>query len=125
MHVIWTEDSWVHYSIQGLEDPRRPFPFNAYQNWQEVLSYNNEVIAKTQRYFTTLTELELNRKVSRINKDGIRRTIAVRDVLFHVFTEELHHRGEIIATMWQMNIEPPDMGWPSVMNKTVPPWRMS
>jgi hypothetical protein len=41
-------------------------------------------------------------------------------VLIHVFTEELHHRGEIIAILWQMDIQPPDMGWISVMKKTNP-----
>jgi len=30
-------------------------------------------------------------------------------------TEELHHRGEIIAILWQMNFQPPHMGWLSVM----------
>ena len=24
---IWVEDSWINYSVQGLEDPNRPFPF--------------------------------------------------------------------------------------------------
>ena len=33
-------------------------------------------------------------------------------------TEELHHRGgEIIAILWQMNFQPPDMGWLPVMKK--------
>jgi uncharacterized damage-inducible protein DinB len=42
----------------------------------------------------------------------------------HVMTEELHHRGEIIAILWQENIQPPDMGWLSVMKKTNPVWHM-
>jgi uncharacterized damage-inducible protein DinB len=67
---------------------------------------------------------DLYKPVSRLNKDGIRRTIIVRDVLIHVMTEELHHRGEIIAILWQMNIQPPDMGWLSVMKKTDPVWVM-
>jgi len=60
--------------------------------------------------------------ISRMNVDGIRRTTKVRDVLIHVITEELHHRGEIIAILWQMNFQPPDMGWLSVMKKTDPIW---
>jgi uncharacterized damage-inducible protein DinB len=43
-------------------------------------------------------------------------------VLIHVIAEELHHRGEIIAILWQMNFQPPDMGWLSVMKKTDPVW---
>ncbi|WP_407637195.1 hypothetical protein [Candidatus Nitrososphaera gargensis] len=39
-----------------------------------------------------------------------------------MFTEELHHRGEIIAMLWQMNVQPADMGWPSSMGRMDPPW---
>jgi uncharacterized damage-inducible protein DinB len=28
-----------------------------------------------------------------------------------VFEEEVHHRGEFIALLWQMGIEPPMMSW--------------
>jgi uncharacterized damage-inducible protein DinB len=43
----------------------------------------------------------------------------------HVITEEIHHRGEIIAILWQMNIQPPDIArWLSVMQKTDPVWIM-
>ena len=73
-------------------------------------------------YLSLLKPDDLYKSVSRINNDGIRRTTIVKDVLIHVITEELHHRGEIIATLWQMNIQPPDMGWLSVMKKTNPVW---
>lgn len=42
-----------------------------------------------------------------------------------VFGEELHHRGEIIAILWQIDIQPHDMGWLSVLKKTNLPWRMT
>jgi hypothetical protein len=32
-------------------------------------------------------------------------------------TEELHNRGEIIAILWQKDIQSPDMGWLSVMRR--------
>jgi uncharacterized damage-inducible protein DinB len=67
---------------------------------------------------------DLDRKVWRINIDGIKRTSRIKDVLIHVVIEEIHHRGEIIAMLWQMNIEPPDMGWLSIMKKTDPLWIM-
>ena len=38
----------------------------------------------------------------------------------YVITEGLHHRGEIIAILWQLNIQPPEMGWLSVLGKTHP-----
>jgi uncharacterized damage-inducible protein DinB len=62
---------------------------------------------------------DLWKPVSRINNDRIRRTTNVKDVLIHVMTEELHHRGELIAILWQTNFQPPDMGWLSVMKKQI------
>jgi hypothetical protein len=54
---------------------------------------------------------DLLRPVFRVINDGIRKRSPVK----HVFTEE--HRDEMIAIPWQMDIEPPDMGWLSVMKK--------
>ena len=73
-------------------------------------------------YLSSLKLDDLYKSVSRINNDGIGRTTIVKDVLTHVITEKLHHRGEIISILWQINIQPPDMGWLSVMKKTDPVW---
>ena len=124
LHIIWAEDSWINYSIHGLEDPNRPFPYSNYKSWSVIDDYNYECISKVNNYLSSLKPDDLYKSVSRINNDGIRRTTTVKDVLIHVITEELHHRGEIIAILWQMNIQPPDMGWLSVMKKTDPVWVM-
>src|SRR5919198_3481608 len=122
LHIIWVEDSWINYSIQGLEDPNRPFPYSNYDSWNAIDDYNLNSTLKINNYLSSLRPNDLWRPVSRINKDGIRRSMIVRDVLIHVVTEELHHRGEMIAILWQMNIQPPDIGWLSVMKKTDPVW---
>jgi uncharacterized damage-inducible protein DinB len=122
LHIIWVEDSWINYSIQGLEDPNRPFPYSSYNSWNIIDDYNLNSTSKIKNYFDSLRPNDLWRPVSRLNIDGIRRTTIVREVLIHVIAEELHHRGEIIAILWQMNFQPPDMGWLSVMKKTNPVW---
>jgi len=122
LHIIWVEDSWINYSIQDLEDPNRPFPYSNYNSWNAIDDYNLSSTLKINNYLSSLTANDLRRPVSRINNDRVKRTTIVRDVLIHVMTEELHHRGEIIAILWQMNFQPPDMGWLSVMKKTNPVW---
>ena len=124
LHIIWVEDTWINYSIQGLEDPNRPFNYSKYQTWNSIIEYNSRIISKVDEYLSNIKLEDLDRKVWRINNDGIKRTSRIKDVLIHVVTEELHHRGEIIAILWQMNIEPPDMGWLSIMKKTDPLWIM-
>ncbi len=122
LHIIWVEDSWINYSIHDLEDPNRPFPYSNYDSWNAISDYNLSSTLKINKYLSSIRLKDLLKPVSRLNKDGIRRTTIVRDVLIHVMTEELHHRGEIIAILWQMNFQPPDMGWLSVMKKTDPIW---
>jgi uncharacterized damage-inducible protein DinB len=99
LHIIWAEDSWINYSIQGLEDPNRPFPYSNYTSWEHIEDYNTKVISKVDNYLSSLTAKSLSKPVSRLNKDEIKRNTIAKDVLIHVFTEELHHRGEIIAIL--------------------------
>ncbi|MDQ6724027.1 MAG: DinB family protein [Thermoproteota archaeon] len=126
LHIIWVEDSWINYSIHDLNDPNRPFPYKKYDNWNSITNYNAKVVYKTDHFISAdiKTESDLLKPVHRKNIDGITRKTVVKDVLFHVITEELHHRGEIIAILWQMDIQPPDMGWLSVMKKTDQLWEM-
>lgn len=128
LHIIWAEDTWINYTIQGLEDPNRPFPYYKFDGWNIILEYNNQVINKVNRYLDSLLIKShgnaLDTIVHRINNDKIKRAVKIRDVFFHVITEDLHHRGELVALLWQMNVRPPDMGWLSVMEKTDPVWEM-
>ncbi|HEX7258226.1 MAG TPA: DinB family protein [Nitrososphaeraceae archaeon] len=123
LHIIWAEDSWITYSINNFEDPNRPFDFSKYDSWEKIVDYNNRVVSKVNSYFVNLNDIDLVKTVYRINNDGVRRKSIARDVLLHVIIEELHHRGEIIAILWQ-DLQPPDMSWLSVMRKTDPIWYM-
>jgi uncharacterized damage-inducible protein DinB len=40
-----------------------------------------------------------------------RKRITVRDMLWHLVEEELQHRGELNALLWQCDIDPPVWGW--------------
>ena len=37
--------------------------------------------------------------------------LSVEECLLQTFTEQLYHMGELIALLWQLNIEPPQMQW--------------
>src|SRR3954466_8574100 len=73
LHIIWVEDSWINYSIQGLEDPNRPFPSSNYKPWNAIDDYNLTSKLKINNDLDSLTSNDLLKPVSRINKDGIRR----------------------------------------------------
>ena len=117
LHIMWVEDTWINYSIRGLDDPNRPFSYHEHQSWNALIDYNQEVTSKTKKYLFDIQKEDLLRPVFRVINDGIRKRSPVKDALIHVFTKELRHRDEMIAIPWQMNIEPLDMIWLSVMKK--------
>jgi uncharacterized damage-inducible protein DinB len=54
---------------------------------------------------------ELNKKYALTKAENKTIEVTAEDVLIHMFEEEIHHRGELIALLWQMGVEPPTMGW--------------
>jgi uncharacterized damage-inducible protein DinB len=109
LHIIWADDTWINHSIQYIENPNRSFNYSKYQTWYSIEEYNSKITSKVDKYLSSIRQEDLDRKVYRANNDDIRRISRIKDVLIHVITEEIHHRGEMIGILWQMNIQPPDI----------------
>jgi uncharacterized damage-inducible protein DinB len=69
------------------------------------------VETRMRTYLDSLTDIGLKKKYTVTNDANETIEISAEDVLVHLFEEEVHHRGELIALLWQMGIEPPLMGW--------------
>lgn len=67
--------------------------------------------AKTKAYLAKLTSTELERKVEFLRSGMPPILVRVEDILIHAALENIHHFGELIALLWQMDVEPPHMGW--------------
>jgi uncharacterized damage-inducible protein DinB len=76
-----------------------------------VLDHLQEVEEKSAQYFRKLDVTELSRRVKLATAAGQTFDLAVEECLFQSFTEQIYHLGELIALMWQDNIEPPKMQW--------------
>ena len=70
-----------------------------------------EVESKTKAYVTKIESAELERKVEMPRPGTPSILVRVEDVLVAAALENIHHFGELIALLWQMDIEPPHMGW--------------
>ena len=70
-----------------------------------------QVEDRTHEYLKTLTTEKLGHSYTIKDDDGKTVKVTAEDVLIHVFEEEVHHRGELNALLWQMDIDPPSMGW--------------
>jgi uncharacterized damage-inducible protein DinB len=93
------------------EKPQRRRGFDEYKAIEDIRTYMEHVEARMRGYTSSLTPEGLAEKYEVKNDLGETVEVTAEDVLIHVFEEEVHHRGELIALLWQMEIEPPLMGW--------------
>ena len=115
LHCVEVLDRYVSHRIQGnAELPR--INFDDYDSIDKVKTYLDQVESDVNRYLSKVTPEELSRKVELRFNDGTTVRMTVEDMLIHLFQEETHHMGEFIALLWQMNIEPPHLGWAKFIN---------
>jgi uncharacterized damage-inducible protein DinB len=111
LHTLDAEDRLINYAIPGrMKDwvSRNPDEF---QDLDSVRKRVKEVESKTKAYLSKMTLGELERKVE-FSRPGMPSMIVrIDDVLIHLALENAHHFGELIALLWQIDIEPPHMGW--------------
>jgi uncharacterized damage-inducible protein DinB len=69
------------------------------------------VEVRMRKYLDSLPSVGLTKKYTVTNDANQIIDVTAEDVLIHVFEEEVHHRGKLIALLWQMGVEPPLMGW--------------
>ena len=109
IHTLGAIDYWLDFL--NREKLRSKKKLDEYKNFEEVKTYMKHVEDRMRNYLDSLSTEKLNKKYTLKNDANETVEITAEDVLIHVFEEEIHHRGEIISLLWQMNIEPPPMGW--------------
>ena len=71
----------------------------------EVVSAHEKATGDAVMSYTeNLTEMDLEKEV-RVSDDSPPSSLG--DICWHMVEEELQHRGELNALMWQMDIDPP------------------
>jgi uncharacterized damage-inducible protein DinB len=75
-----------------------------------IADYSNEVEKRTNAYLDKADERELARRVNFTVRFGSF-DLSAEECLLQSFTEQLYHMGELIALLWQEDIEPPKMQW--------------
>lgn len=111
LHMIDNEDwivNWVFYN-KGPEYQR--VKSEAYTDMRMIMDHLEKVEGKTKAYLEKADEKELQRRVNFTLSSGAVFDLSVEESLFQSFTEQLYHLGELIALLWQEDIEPPRMQW--------------
>ena len=112
IHSVGAIEYWLDVLENTKKSKRRGF--DEYSCIEDIRQHMEEVEDRLQEYLDGLSQSELEKKFSRKNDEGKDVEPTAEDILIHVFEEEVHHRGELIALLWQMGIEPPLMGWMSL-----------
>lgn len=111
LHMIDNEEWIVNFGIfeKTLQYSRRNW--EEYKDMRMIIDHLSDVERKTQDYLAKADEKELKRRLVFELRTGKKFDLAVEDCLVQSFTEQLYHLGELIALLWQNNIEPPPMQW--------------
>lgn len=109
IHTVGAMDYWLDFLLN--EKLRSQGKFDEYTSVENIREYMKHVEARMKRYLDSLTPDGFVAKYLTTNDRGESVMVTAEDVLIHVFEEEVHHRGELIALLWQMGVEPPLMGW--------------
>ena len=110
LHCVDILDFFVNHLFRG-DAERKRVNFDEYNNFEKIKDYVERVEAGAGVYLSKITPEELSRKVERKFTDGTVVNLTIEDWFVHIFQEETHHRGEFIAILWSMDIEPPHLGW--------------
>ena len=109
IHTLGAADHWLDFLLNEKLRTKREFDDN--KTMEDIGKYMAHLEARMRTYTASLTPEGLLKEYEVTNDLGEVVRVTAEDVLIHVFEEEVHHRGELIALLWQMEIEPPLMGW--------------
>ena len=116
LHCVSVLDFYVNHLPHGNTNYTRT-NYADYDCIEKISAYVEQVESKANAYLSKVTPEELSRKIERKLRDGTTITVTVEDVLIDFFQEETHHRGELMALLWQIDVCPPHEGWAQYLNK--------
>jgi uncharacterized damage-inducible protein DinB len=103
---------WMKDCARFEFPPQEPDSSNP-PNLADVRKDEKYIQTQIRRVMDELTEADLTRTVHREKGKGASRDcdIPIREVLWHLVEEELQHRGELNALLWQIDVEVPVLSW--------------
>lgn len=110
IHIIDNEDWIVNWVVHNrATEYKRAHRSEDYTSIQMIREHLDEVERKTKAYLERADKEVLEKRVNFTLSSGQIFDLSVEESLFQSFTEQLYHIGELIALLWQQNIEPPTM----------------
>ncbi len=117
LHTVDAEDRLVNYVIPGRMETWVSHSPNEFSNMDLIRKRTEEVESKSRAYVASLKPAELETKVEMPRRGMPTVSVRVEDVLIHAALENIHHFGELIGLLWQIDVEPPHLGWINYLQK--------
>jgi uncharacterized damage-inducible protein DinB len=117
LHTIDAEDRLVNYVIPGRTEDWVSRDWDDFRDMDSIRKLAREVESKARDYVAKLDSAELEKKVEMPRKGMDSISVRAEDVIVHAALENIHHFGELIALLWQMDVNPPHMGWIAYLQK--------
>jgi uncharacterized damage-inducible protein DinB len=95
LHMVFVVDAYINYGLQGNTN----YPnvnYKEYDSIEKITKYLEDVESRANANLSKMTPEELAKN---------------EVVLLDFFQEETHHRGELIALLWQLDVDPPHVGF--------------
>jgi len=108
MHIL-DAYRWWFITVYRKGEPFEEYPLGTRYTLAEARRETRKVDQLLARVLRQLKPRDLNRKVTLPTRDRAR--ITVRQMLVHMIEEELQHKGELNALLWQLDVDAPVLGY--------------
>lgn len=110
VHILSVYNGLINYTAQGKSDkiPWQEHDYTNYHSMSQVQDFMSKVLGGVKGFMKDLGDADLSKETQ---APWMEREHELRDLLMQVTLEQAHHLGEIIALLWQLNVEPPEMTW--------------
>jgi len=119
LHSLEAEQNWVRRLSTGKMGEWSKHNYDQdFKDVEAMRQYMNEVESESRTILMKLEPEDLEKVFSWPAKDGTINSFRIEDILLHVVEEEIHHRGEILCLMWQIDATPPYTSYTAYLAET-------
>ena len=107
MHIL-DAYRWWFIKVYGKTDFEE-YPLGTRYSLAEARRETQKVDRLVGKFLRTLRPEDLRRKITLPTRD--RERLTIRTMLVHMIEEELQHKGELNALLWQLDVDAPVFGY--------------